>query len=379
MYNKGWRLPFVPVGGGVGLEVNRYANTTNNNNRHNGANIEQQPYKRAEQVFHNNYNNTIEYPHLRQNQHTYHDTLDTFDDRDNMPEYIYHQQQQQHHQQYYQQQQLQQQRHLHLQQQQDQRGVTFMATSNHVTSGRRPPLLPDPIISQPSRQESRYPQPARPTPRQATLYPRQIPASVSSRRGDQRRDTPTVRPRWFCDDLVRHDQLTRHLGNWETFPKSLGHRVDELMEDITPPLKDERLRQSLNAAAKRFRDDITDTVSKHLTDNIDNINNRMETQCTATTDKIEKVKKLAFELIKNRFGKLTRHSIDHLNRLTKTVDNKLAMHNRNLHVIVGTNTETVITAHSDLSTKLITNSNSTTNSNTTASLIVDNVYSDAVA
>jgi hypothetical protein len=144
---------------------------------------------------------------------------------------------------------------------------------------------------------------------------------------NQRRAPPSFQPPWLLDDLVRHDQVNRHLGNWEKFPKSLDHRLNELVTSITPPLIDDQYKVELAAATQNCRDVISHAVVQHLLRQIDIVEDRLY-ECTSTAACILKVKKQAFDKIKLRNGgKLNKNSLEHLNKLTTMIGSEVSQIN----------------------------------------------------
>jgi hypothetical protein len=189
---------------------------------------------------------------------------------------------------------------------------------------RLPPPPPAELNNEPPRT-----MPANPLP-PSLLNQRRPPPTTGDPRptslSNNRRAPPAFKAPWLLDDLVRHDQVTRHLGNWETFPVSLGRRLDEFLADIKPPLPDEELRAELATVGKECRVAIREVVVQHLLKQSDKITDRLY-DCDGLPDHIQEVKKQAFEIIKRRSGRLTRDSIDGLNRLTKMFGNGVSQEN----------------------------------------------------
>jgi hypothetical protein len=217
---------------------------------------------------------------------------------------------------------------------------SYRANPAYYYGTRTHPLFPTPEATrtahtapshqQPLRQQNGDPRlgPRVPPPPPAELKVEPGIAVTAGPRGvsGQRRTPPTFRAPWLLDDLVRHDQLARHLGNWERFPESLGRRLDDLMTDIKPPLPDNELKAELATVAKECRAAIKEVVVQHLRKQSNKITDRLY-ECDGLPEHIQEVKKLAFETIKRRFGRLNRDSIDGLNRITKMFGNGVTQAN----------------------------------------------------
>jgi hypothetical protein len=207
---------------------------------------------------------------------------------------------------------------------------------SYYSDALKPPLLPTPHATQiahtaPShQQQNRDPRlrPRVPPPSLTELKVEPVGVAMVGPRlvSNQRRAPPTFKAPWLLDDLVRHDQLARHLGNWERFPVSLGRRLDELLADIKPPMPDDDVRAELTTVGKECRAAIRDVVVQHLRKQSGKITDRLY-DCDGLPDHIQEVKKLAFEAIKRRTGRLNRDSIDGLNRLTKMFGNGVSQAN----------------------------------------------------
>jgi hypothetical protein len=358
MYNNGRQQPLAPIGGGIGLETRRYNNTLDEiNNQQNQFQLYEHQRHEAyqQQQFNNNADNYTEYPPLGQQQQN---NQYTSDYRENMPEYMYdnyvqpkQQQQQQQQRQQYQQQQSQRQQQQYQQQQpqrqqqqqyyqqqypqnydimtnrpqqqqqQQQQQQRLQRAGSARESMLRPSLLLTPAAQQPIQQQNRDPRlrPRIPPPPAVELRNEPV-RTVNAAHVNQRRTPPTFAGPWLLHDLVKHDQVARHLGNWEKFPKSLGQRLDEFLADIKPPLPDDEFRAELATVGKECRVAIRDVVVQHLLKQSGKITDRLY-ECDGLPGHIQDVKKLAFETIKRRYGKLNRDSIDGLNRLTKMFGN----------------------------------------------------------
>jgi len=66
---------------------------------------------------------------------------------------------------------------------------------------------------------------------------------------------------WDCAQFVR---LEHQMANWETFPKKLNDHVDELINNINPPIPSSTLRDCLDRAGEDFKNSILVAVQAHL-------------------------------------------------------------------------------------------------------------------
>jgi hypothetical protein len=126
------------------------------------------------------------------------------------------------------------------------------------------PSRPPPPLPQRPRQSDRAPVAVgRPAAVERSRLPRQeyVGTSVPSTSG------PSDFER-LVGKLFRFGQLSHHRRNWASLPRSLNGRVSEFVKDITPPLTNEALRQSLADAANDFRGAIRTKVLKHLDDQL---------------------------------------------------------------------------------------------------------------
>lgn len=77
-----------------------------------------------------------------------------------------------------------------------------------------------------------------------------------------RSDNPDFRR--LVKTLFQHIQLSHHVRNWTSCPKSIQKNIDHLTNLIRPPLATDRLRRELQQAADDFKSSITASIQTHL-------------------------------------------------------------------------------------------------------------------
>jgi hypothetical protein len=95
-------------------------------------------------------------------------------------------------------------------------------------------------------------------------------------------------------------QIGHHESNWERLPKSIGDRLDKLIEDINPPMWNDEFRKDLCTLTQQYGEEIRRLVSDHLA------KKRVETEMMAgslnPTD-VDRAKEVASKYLTARLGK----------------------------------------------------------------------------
>ncbi|HNI11122.1 MAG TPA: hypothetical protein PLL93_08265, partial [bacterium] len=90
-----------------------------------------------------------------------------------------------------------------------------------------------------------------------------------SRRDPVRSNNPHFRQ--LVQDSFRYAQLTHHLVNWQSCPRSISNYIDDLVSDIGLPLLSLPLRQSLQSSANHFKSNLVDIAIGHLESSLDEL------------------------------------------------------------------------------------------------------------
>jgi len=103
-------------------------------------------------------------------------------------------------------------------------------------------------------------------------------------------------------------QLTHHRKNWDTLPTTISNRIDDLIQDIHPPLTNELLTAQISEHAKIFGNKIKETINQHLNSELSNITNALN---NLNPSDVKEASKLAHTRLRTRLGhKFHRHSLN---------------------------------------------------------------------
>ena len=141
------------------------------------------------------------------------------------------------------------------------------------------------------------------------------PVSYTTVNRTSRRPTPTrasftsSNPDFpiLTQNIFRMGQLTHHMKNWEILPSTISTRIDDLVQDIHPPLSKEELTAELSQHAKDFGNKIKETINQHLISELINTTNVLN---KLNPCDVKDACKLACTRLKTRLGnKFYRHSL----------------------------------------------------------------------
>jgi len=125
----------------------------------------------------------------------------------------------------------------------------------------------------------------------------------------------------LLDDLSRHVQLTHHLHNWKDVPESLDSRFNEFAADVNPPLRDVVFQNVLNNVCCAFKGALVDAVQQHLVRQRTVIEERLKI-CDVSREWLYETKQKTIQRMKQRKGKGLTYDIEYLNNVIKSVGTK---------------------------------------------------------
>lgn len=167
-------------------------------------------------------------------------------------------------------------------------------------------------------------------PRQSTSVHRttRLPSTLYRTFSSTNRDFPVV-----TQNIFRMGQLTHHLKNWEQLPTSISNRIDDLIQDIKPPLAKELLSTQLQEHAKVFSKNIKETINLHLNSELSQVTTVLN---NLNPSDVEEASKIAVIRLKTRLGhRFYRHSLNF-----STFENEVGKnHNINVVTVASNNRE----------------------------------------